>query len=92
MFWTNFGTKGRFYSKNLKVGIFQPALEKFREDLKKSISTSATCASILEGIRINLGSGKKEASLKEIGNLSTIDSNRAEVTTFDSQVRIFCLL
>ena len=92
MFLNGFVIKHRFYSKNLKFEIFHSTVEKYREDIKRSISKSTSCAAILEGIKINLGSGKNEASLKDIGNLNAIDSYRAEVTTFDPQVSVYLMI
>jgi hypothetical protein len=76
---TSFSTK---YALNSDYKLF---LSKYKESIATIISSSNTLNS-LEKIGVKLANSKKDASLSELGTINLIDSQKAELTTFDPQV------
>lgn len=75
----------RFSTKLAINAHYKSFLSKYKESLNQILSTGNVSAS-LEKIGVTLAKNKKDASLNELGTINIIDSQKAELTTFDPQV------
>ena len=60
-------------------------LHKFKESINQ-ISVAENISASLEKINIKLATSKRDTPLKDLGTINAIDSQKAELTTFDPQV------
>lgn len=65
---------------------FKPFLHKYKESINQ-ISVAENISASLEKIHIKLASSKRDSPLKDLGTINVIDSQKAELTTFDPQVK-----
>lgn len=77
--------KTSFSTKSALNSDYKLFLSKYKESIATIISSSNTLNS-LEKIGVKLANSKKDASLSELGTINLIDSQKAELTTFDPQV------
>lgn len=78
--------KCSFSTKSALNSDFKPFLSKYKESLNQILSSLNTSNS-LEKIGVKLGGNKNDALLSELGTINVIDSQKAELTTFDLQVQ-----
>ena len=78
----SFSTKPAF---NVDYKLF---LSKYKESVNLILSSLNTSI-FLEKVGVKLANSKKDASLSELGTINVIDSQKAELTTFDPQVQNF---
>ena len=60
-------------------------LQKYKESINQ-ISFGENISASLEKISVKLAASKKDTPLKDLGTINVIDSQKAELTTFDPQV------
>ena len=67
---------------------FKSFLNKYKDNLKQLLTTGNLISS-LEKLTVKLADNKKSTALSEIVTINLIDSQKAEITTFDPQVNSY---
>lgn len=80
-----FRRKIAFSTKPALDSDYKSFLSKYKESLNQILS-SANASTSLGRISVKLANSKKDALLNELGTINLIDSQKAEITTFDPQV------
>lgn len=81
--------KFAFTTKSTPSTDFKSILNKFKEEIKQLYLLNSDWVASLERVKVKVANNKIEAPLRDFGTINLLDSQKAELTTFDPQVKYF---